>query len=79
MDISLSNGVLTIILPNKKGTYVINRQIPTKQIWFSSPLSGPKRFNHIAGLWRCNRTDDEIIQLMSIELSKIFCKKMKIH
>lgn len=34
-----------------KGTYVINKQPPNKQIWLSSPISGPKRFD-----W-CSLTD----------------------
>lgn len=29
------------------GTYVINKQTPNKQIWLSSPRSGPKRFDFI--------------------------------
>jgi len=29
------------------GTYVINKQPPNKQIWFSSPVSGPKRFDWV--------------------------------
>jgi frataxin len=29
----------------EKGTYVLNKQPPNKQIWLSSPLSGPKRFD----------------------------------
>ena len=28
-----------------KGTYVINKQPPNKQIWLSSPISGPKRYD----------------------------------
>jgi len=27
------------------GTYVLNKQPPNKQIWLSSPISGPKRFD----------------------------------
>ena len=26
------------------GSYVINKQTPNRQIWWSSPLSGPMRF-----------------------------------
>lgn len=33
------------ITHNEKGTYVINKQPPNKQIWLSSPLSGPKRYD----------------------------------
>ncbi|EGD73311.1 hypothetical protein PTSG_05027 [Salpingoeca rosetta] len=37
-DVSLSNGVLTLAL-DEHGTYVINKQTPNKQIWFSSPTT----------------------------------------
>ncbi|GAA5948434.1 hypothetical protein JCM3765_001418 [Sporobolomyces pararoseus] len=39
------SGVLTLKLGEEKGTYVINKQPPNKQIWLSSPLSGPKRYD----------------------------------
>ena len=29
------------------GTYVLNKQPPNKQIWLSSPISGPKRFDWV--------------------------------
>ncbi len=35
---------MTIRTPDK-GTYVLNKQPPNKQIWLSSPLSGPKRYD----------------------------------
>lgn len=35
---------MTITVANK-GTYVINKQPPNKQIWLSSPISGPKRYD----------------------------------
>lgn len=37
-------GVMTVTEP-KIGTYVINKQPPNRQIWLSSPLSGPKRYD----------------------------------
>ena len=30
---------------NPQGTWVINKQPPNKQIWLSSPISGPKRYD----------------------------------
>lgn len=33
------------ITVTSKGTYVINKQPPNKQIWLSSPVSGPKRYD----------------------------------
>ncbi|KAL7072004.1 hypothetical protein ACQ4LE_008413 [Meloidogyne hapla] len=44
-DISYSMGVLTACISPKIGTYVINKQTPNKQIWLSSPISGPKRYD----------------------------------
>jgi frataxin len=31
----------------KEHRYVLNKQPPNKQIWFSSPISGPKRFDWV--------------------------------
>ena len=49
VDSELSQGVLTLTLP-PNGTYVINKQPPNKQIWLSSPISGPKRYDLIGGM-----------------------------
>ena len=37
MEVSIAN----------KGTYVLNKQPPNKQIWLSSPITGPKRFDWV--------------------------------
>lgn len=37
---------MTIIHPTQ-GSYVINKQPPNKQIWLSSPVSGPKRYDWV--------------------------------
>jgi frataxin len=42
----LQAGVLTLSFP-PNGTYVINKQPPNKQIWLSSPKTGPKRFDYV--------------------------------
>ncbi len=42
-DASNAMGVLTIKL-GAKGTYVLNKQAPNRQIWWSSPVSGPRRY-----------------------------------
>ncbi|KAL2424382.1 hypothetical protein ABEF95_009423 [Exophiala dermatitidis] len=47
IEAEFSAGVLTITHP-KNGTYVINKQPPNKQIWLSSPISGPKRYDWVA-------------------------------
>lgn len=39
-------GVLNVTFP-EIGTYVLNKQPPNKQIWLSSPVSGPKRYDYV--------------------------------
>ncbi|KAF2858335.1 Frataxin [Piedraia hortae CBS 480.64] len=46
VEVEYSAGVLSITIPSK-GTYVINKQPPNKQIWLASPVSGPKRFDWV--------------------------------
>ncbi|KAG4912781.1 hypothetical protein AAZX31_19G106300 [Glycine max] len=43
-DIDYGNDVLTIKLGDL-GTYVLNKQTPNRQLWLSSPVSGPSRFD----------------------------------
>lgn len=42
-DVNLADGVLNIEMSDGRA-YVINKQSPNMQIWLSSPLSGPQRF-----------------------------------
>ena len=44
-EVNYSSGVLTIYLP-PHGTWVVNKQTPNEQIWWSSPLSGPRRYEY---------------------------------
>jgi frataxin len=44
--ICMQAGVLNITIP-AIGTYVLNKQPPNRQIWLSSPISGPKRYDWI--------------------------------
>ncbi|KAK4555509.1 Mitochondrial matrix iron chaperone [Recurvomyces mirabilis] len=46
VEVEYAAGVLSITLP-PAGTYIINKQPPNKQIWLSSPISGPKRFDWV--------------------------------
>jgi len=73
LDIEYGNGVLTIKLGPRHGTYVINKQTPNKQIWFSSPKSGPKRYNWdiTKKIWVNTRDGHALSKLFSDELTKI--------
>ncbi|KAI2643548.1 mitochondrial chaperone Frataxin [Xylaria nigripes] len=46
IDVEYSAGVMTLKIDDL-GTYVINKQPPNKQIWLSSPVSGPKRYDWV--------------------------------
>jgi frataxin len=40
-------GVLHVKIQSSGYEYVLNKQPPNKQIWWSSPVSGPKRFDWV--------------------------------
>lgn len=75
-DVSLNNGVLTIVV-DEHNTYVINKQTPNKQIWLSSPLSGPKRFDFLLGEWIEKHSKIELKKLLSEELSQLLKDEVK--
>lgn len=81
-EVSYASGVLTIVMP-PHGTWVLNKQTPNQQIWWSSPLSGPRRYEYENDQWVYTRSDgidgssvislgqtlkDEIRQLYQLEL-----------
>ena len=56
-EINFSNGVLTIDMTDGR-SYVLNKQTPNLQVWLSSPISGPQRFEYAldSDLWLQIRT-----------------------
>ncbi|XP_003740882.1 frataxin, mitochondrial [Galendromus occidentalis] len=67
-DVNLSDGVLTVKLGDDLGTYVINKQSPNKQIWLSSPISGPKRYDFVSSKWVYKHDASELYALLTEEL-----------
>lgn len=78
-EVEYSSGVLTLNL-GENGTYVINKQPPNKQIWLSSPLSGPKRYDYVPSKdgWYYSRDGQSIESLLDSELSKVLGKEVKV-
>ncbi|KAK9373207.1 uncharacterized protein V1513DRAFT_449761 [Lipomyces chichibuensis] len=70
IDVELAQGVLTLTLP-PHGTYVINKQPPNKQIWLSSPISGPKRYDLIDSQWTDHRDGTTLGNLLRHEISEV--------
>lgn len=74
-DVSLSNGVLTFSIDDEN-TYVINKQTPNRQLWLSSPVSGPMRFNLVQGRWVEKRSESDLKKVLSRELSELLNSKV---
>ncbi|XP_062223274.1 frataxin, mitochondrial-like [Phragmites australis] len=71
-DIDYGNQVLTLRLGDL-GTYVLNKQTPNRQIWLSSPVSGPSRFDWDAAtnVWIYRRTGANLVQLLEKEIGEL--------
>ncbi|XP_076673611.1 frataxin [Andrena cerasifolii] len=70
-DVSYGDGVLTVKFGNPHGTYVINRQTPNKQIWLSSPKSGPKRYDFENGKWVYSHDGKTLHELLNNEIPAV--------
>ncbi|XP_052156373.1 frataxin, mitochondrial [Oryza glaberrima] len=71
-DIDYGNQVLTLRL-GELGTYVVNKQAPNRQIWLSSPVSGPSRFDWDASTncWIYRRTGANLVELLEKEIGEL--------
>ncbi|KAK3741391.1 hypothetical protein RRG08_034435 [Elysia crispata] len=83
-DCAFGSGVLTIHLGSIDGTFVINKQTPNKQIWLSSPLSGPKRYDYLNGQWIYLRDGSNLHRHLETEMTdilgfKVDLKKCKFY
>ncbi|XP_004048150.1 frataxin, mitochondrial isoform X1 [Gorilla gorilla gorilla] len=75
-DVSFGSGVLTVKLGGDLGTYVINKQTPNKQIWLSSPSSGPKRYDWTGKNWVYSHDGVSLHELLAAELTKALKTKL---
>ncbi|XP_001656178.2 frataxin homolog, mitochondrial [Aedes aegypti] len=82
-DITYGDGVLTVNFGEPYGTYVINRQSPNRQIWLSSPKSGPKRYDFIPdkskvneGFWLYKHDGVSLHELLQKEIGVIVQKEV---
>ncbi|VDL77333.1 unnamed protein product [Nippostrongylus brasiliensis] len=71
-DVANSMGVLTVVVSKQVGTYVINKQSPNRQLWLSSPISGPKRYDLVANRWIYSHDNEALDSLLTREFRKIF-------
>ncbi|KAG4079098.1 hypothetical protein HA402_001069 [Bradysia odoriphaga] len=83
-DVNYSDGVLTVNFGSAHGTYVINRQSPNRQIWLSSPTSGPKRYDFVpsnkdasAGYWLYKHDGITLHELLQKEIRLIVKREVE--
>ena len=62
-ELNYAAGVLTMRLP-PHGTWVLNKQTPNRQIWWSSPISGPRRYewDEDEEMWVNTKYSDAMLQ-----------------
>ena len=73
-EVTYASGVLTLVMP-PHGTWVLNKQTPNQQIWWSSPISGPRRYEYEDDEWVFTRDDSHsmtLTQALQEELKEIY-------
>jgi frataxin len=73
-EVTFASGVLTLVFP-PHGTWVINKQTPNRQLWWSSPISGPRRYEYEDDEWVFTRDDSHSMTLekaLKEELEQIY-------
>ncbi|KAF8315183.1 Frataxin-like protein [Clavulina sp. PMI_390] len=75
-EVEYNSGVMTISFGEQHGTYVLNKQPPNKQIWLSSPISGPKRYDYDAEkeTWFYSREHVSLGELLTQEFQNIIAE-----
>lgn len=74
IDVDFQGDILNIT--TNQGIFVVNKHSVAKEIWLSSPISGPHHFYHISGRWKSRASDDLIIilqQELKINFELYFC------
>ena len=72
-EVVYASGVLTMAFP-PHGTWVLNKQTPNRQIWWSSPISGPRRYEYDpeTSEWVYTRENETLSQAIAGEFLQIY-------
>ena len=66
------------VVVGESGTFVLNKQAPNLQLWLSSPVSGPLRYNFVpeAAAWHNTRDDHELFALLASDFEALCGEKL---
>ncbi len=72
IDVELRGGILTLELEDGR-QYVVNKHMPNRQIWVSSPVSGASHFayDEATKRWRSTRSEALLHDLLATELAAL--------
>lgn len=69
VEVELQGPVLTVET-DARGTFVVSKHAPTRQIWLSSPISGASHYAFDGKAWRSTRDDAELLPRLADELGQ---------
>ena len=77
MEVEFSDGVL-IVHVGSHGTFVLNKQTPNMQLWLSSPVSGPLRYDFCleSSAWLNSRDKHELLPLLTSDFETLVGKRL---
>lgn len=74
------DGVLNVIV-GTQGTFVLNKQAPNLQLWLSSPISGPLRYDFSVqdAAWLNVRDGHSLLKLLADDFEKLTKKPLRLE
>lgn len=70
VDADIQDGVLTIEFDDGR-IFIVNRHVPLRQIWLSSPVSGAGHFDYQDGKWIASKDGRDLAVTLGAELSDL--------
>ncbi len=79
-DVESAGGIVKVDL-GERGQFVANTQTPNRQIWLSSPVSGPWRFDWDIRKkgWYAKRDGSKLVDMLEDELSDLAEKGIRVR
>ena len=77
-DTKFDDGVLNV--ETEQGTWVLNKQAPKRQLWLSSPISGPHHYDMVGdgAAWRSDRDGHLLHEKLTEELTQALEKTVEV-